>query len=100
MFSMTKSRELDEEQRQDADVNKRHYSEDVKIHRWYYWMVMTVVQTVTLLNNNNNNNNNNYNNNNNDKKKKSWIRDNVPMKNAGMWWRSVLPTQKKYGISL
>ena len=25
MFSMTKSRELDEEQRQDADVNKRYY---------------------------------------------------------------------------
>ena len=29
MFSMTKSRELDEEQRQDADVSKRHYGEDV-----------------------------------------------------------------------
>ena len=30
MFSMTKSKELDEEQRQDTDVNKRHYGEDVK----------------------------------------------------------------------
>ena len=30
MFSMTKSRELDEEQRQDTDVDKRHYCEDVK----------------------------------------------------------------------
>ena len=30
MFSMTKSKELDEKQRQDADVNKRHYGEDVK----------------------------------------------------------------------
>ena len=27
MFSITKSRELDEEQRQDADVNKRYYGE-------------------------------------------------------------------------
>ena len=32
MFSMTKSRELDQEQRQDADVNKRYYGEDVKIY--------------------------------------------------------------------
>ena len=30
---MTKSRELDEEQKQDADVNKRHYSEDVKLYQ-------------------------------------------------------------------
>ena len=29
---MTKSRELDEEPRQDADVNKRHYGEDVKFY--------------------------------------------------------------------
>ena len=29
---MTKRRELDEEQRQDADVNKRHYGEDVKFY--------------------------------------------------------------------
>ena len=32
MFSMTKSRELDELQRQDADVNRRHYGEDVKFY--------------------------------------------------------------------
>ena len=32
MFSMTKSRELDEVQRQDADVSRRHYGEDVKIY--------------------------------------------------------------------
>ena len=32
MFSMSKSRELDEEQGQDADVNKRHYGEDVKFY--------------------------------------------------------------------
>ena len=30
MFSMTKSRELDEVQSRDTDVNKRHYGEDVK----------------------------------------------------------------------
>ena len=36
MFSMPKSRELDEEQRQDADVNKRHYGEDVK----FYHMIL------------------------------------------------------------
>ena len=39
MFSMTKSKELDEEQRQDTDVNRRHYGEDVKcyplIHQTY-----------------------------------------------------------------
>ena len=33
MFYMTKSRELDMEQRQDADVNKRHYVEDVKFYQ-------------------------------------------------------------------
>ena len=32
MFSMIKSRELDQEQRQDADVNKRYYGEHVKIY--------------------------------------------------------------------
>ena len=32
MFCMTKSMDLDEEQRQDADVNKRHYGEDVKCY--------------------------------------------------------------------
>ena len=31
---MAKSRELDEVQRQDADVNKRHYGE-VKFYRFY-----------------------------------------------------------------
>ena len=30
---MTKSRELDEVQSRDADVNKRHYGEDVKFYR-------------------------------------------------------------------
>ena len=30
MFSMTKHREFGEVQRQDADVNRRHYGEDVK----------------------------------------------------------------------
>ena len=34
MFSMIKSRELDEEQMQDSDVNKRHYGEDVKCYRF------------------------------------------------------------------
>ena len=33
MFTMTKSRKLDEEQRQDTDVNKRHYGEDVKFYQ-------------------------------------------------------------------
>ena len=33
MFSKTKSRGLDEEQRQNTDVNKRHYGEDVKFYR-------------------------------------------------------------------
>ena len=33
MFSITKSRELDKEQKQDADVNKRHYGEDVKFYQ-------------------------------------------------------------------
>ena len=32
MFSMTKSRELDEVQSEDGDVNKRHYGEDVKFY--------------------------------------------------------------------
>ena len=35
MFSMTKSRELDEVQRQDADVNSRHCGEDLK---FYYYI--------------------------------------------------------------
>ena len=30
---MTKNRELDEEQSQYVDVNKRHYGEDVKFYR-------------------------------------------------------------------
>ena len=33
MLSMTKSKELDEEQRQDADVNKRYYAEDVTFYQ-------------------------------------------------------------------
>ena len=32
MFSLTKSKEFDEVQRQDADVNRRHYGEDVKFY--------------------------------------------------------------------
>ena len=32
MFSITKNKELDEEQRRDTDVNKRHYGEDVKFY--------------------------------------------------------------------
>ena len=32
MSSMTKSRALDEEQRQDSDVNKRHYGKNVKFY--------------------------------------------------------------------
>ena len=36
MFSMSKSRELDEVQRQDADVNRRHYGEDVKFYQFIY----------------------------------------------------------------
>ena len=47
---MTKSRELDEEQRQDADVNKRHYGEDVK----FYQIILVnslhfMIQNVILL---------------------------------------------------
>ena len=33
---MTKSRELDEVQTQDADVNRRHYGGDVKFYRVKY----------------------------------------------------------------
>ena len=36
MFSMTKNRELDEVQRQDADVNRRHYDEDLKFYPFFY----------------------------------------------------------------
>ena len=36
MFSMTKNGELDEVQRQDANVNRRHYGEDVK----FYWLTL------------------------------------------------------------
>ena len=35
MFSMTKSREFDEKQRQDAYVNKCHYGEDVKFYHYF-----------------------------------------------------------------
>ena len=35
MFSMTKSRELDEKQRQDADLNRHHYGEDVKFLSYF-----------------------------------------------------------------
>ena len=34
LCSMTKTRELDEVQRQDADVNRRHYGEDVKFYQY------------------------------------------------------------------
>ena len=33
MFSITKSKVLDEVQSEDGDVNKRHYDEDVKIYQ-------------------------------------------------------------------
>ena len=33
---MTKSRELDEVQRQNADVNRRHYGENVKFYPQKY----------------------------------------------------------------
>ena len=33
MFSMTKSRELDEKQSRYVDVNKHHYGEDVKFYQ-------------------------------------------------------------------
>ena len=36
MFSLTKSRVLDEVQSRDADVNKRHYDEDVKFYLKQY----------------------------------------------------------------
>ena len=35
MFSMTKSRELDEVQRQDADINRRYYGEDAKVYLFF-----------------------------------------------------------------
>ena len=35
MFSMTKSRLLDEVQSEDGDVNKRQYGEDVKFYQKY-----------------------------------------------------------------
>ena len=37
MFSMTKIRELDEVERQDADVNRHHYGEDVKFDLDVHW---------------------------------------------------------------
>ena len=33
MFSMTKSKVLDEVQSEDGDINKCHYCEDVKFYR-------------------------------------------------------------------
>ena len=33
MFSMTKSRDLDEVQAQDTNVNRRYYGEDVKFYQ-------------------------------------------------------------------
>ena len=36
MFSITKSRELDKMQTQDADVNRRHYGEYVKFYLHLY----------------------------------------------------------------
>ena len=33
MFSMTKSKVLNELQSEDGDVNKRHYGEDVKFYQ-------------------------------------------------------------------
>ena len=45
MFSMTKSRELDEEQRQEAGVNKRHYGEDLKFFRYKVYSIVTLMLT-------------------------------------------------------
>ena len=36
MFSMTKSKELDEVQSEDGDVNKRYYGEDVKFDHTFF----------------------------------------------------------------
>ena len=43
MFSVTKSKELDEEQRQDTDVNKRNYGEDLKFYRLF---IVVIAQFV------------------------------------------------------
>ena len=47
MFSMTNSRELDEEQRQDGDVNKRYNGEDVKFYPFFFtphWQLPSVLK--------------------------------------------------------
>ena len=52
MFSMTKTRELDEMQSQDADVNKCHYGEDIKFYSLFnYGLKLKSTpkpQTVTI----------------------------------------------------
>ena len=48
MFSTTKSTELDEEQRQDAYVNKRHYGKDVKFYRNMYVLLFIVFECVPI----------------------------------------------------
>ena len=52
MFSMTKSRELNEVQSKDGDANKRHYGEDVKFYLKIYQKKSFVQQCETgvLLN--------------------------------------------------
>ena len=58
MFSMTKSRELDEEQSRYIDINKHHYGEDVKFgkcsvicpsHNWIHWLFISG-QNMVLFN--------------------------------------------------
>ena len=39
LFSMINSRELDEMQTQDADINRRHHGEDVKFYHYDYYVV-------------------------------------------------------------
>ena len=45
MFSMTKSRELDEGQSRYIDVNKRHYGEDVQFTKVRYVILVGIFST-------------------------------------------------------
>ena len=49
MFSMTKSRELDEVLRQDAEVNKRYYGGDVKLYPMIYIVLHTIVFSISFF---------------------------------------------------
>ena len=48
MFSMTKSRELDEVQRRDADVSKPHYGEDVKFYQENHLNPIRIIFSIVL----------------------------------------------------